>query len=397
MCSCFEVCLSLFYLFSMAHVHLTSIIFIIVCSLFVSCFKTNNLTLTTSHDSLTISPNTTYLSFAAYTDKAGNLFYSLYDEYDSTIKIINIKSKVSKSVKVPFSNRIEVENPLKDYIIHNFDSIFLQHHYQISIIDTSGKIKYEYLINAPFSDTFPDTIRNSLGSLFSMYYNEISKELYLRQYSGKYYSWSKGYYSIPVEAVFKLRDSLFKDVAIYYPNKYQQNYYGDLNNVYHTVAGKNDIFSFEADENIYILNKENGKISKNSCKSTFDTSDVQPLSTKYKDDINKRIDHLTVSPCYLKILYDPYRKLYYRFFSAAVPLRNKNGTYNTHADKKLYLMVLDNKFKLLKEYPLKNNEWYWSFITEKGLYLQRTLKGIVNQNTENGQQIIFDIFTFSLD
>lgn len=367
-------------------------------SILISCKTNKKLNLKQTADTILLSPNIrSYMLFSAYADKRSNLFYSIYSEEDSTIYLYNFATKKETAIKVYFNKKININNALKSYIIYNIDSIFLQHHYQITIIDTSGKVKYERIINNPFATNWPDTIRNSLGSLFDMYYNAANQLLYLHQYSGKYYAWSKPYYDMPVEAGFNLTNGTFGNVPIYFPEKYTKNYFGELNKVFRTVNNNLHVFSFMADANVYVCDITNNTVKKILCRSKYDTAlTIKPISAIYKDDIDKKMDHYTTSSVYLKILYDPYRNLYYRFFSAAVPLKNKDGTYNTNADKPLCLMVLDKDFNILNEYLIDENEWYWSFVAPDGLYLKRLDTKKEDKNLINEQKIVFDIFNFSV-
>src|SRR5436189_6251679 len=99
-------------------------------------------------------------------------------------------------------------------------------------------------------------------------------------------------------------------------------------------------------------------------------TEIKPFDTLNQEDLNLVANHLITSPLYLKIMYDKYKKLYYRFYLDAVELE-RDGKYSTYGDKDLYLIVYDSDFKILKEIKLdKDHFWQYSFVTRNGLYIQ---------------------------
>lgn len=100
------------------------------------------------------------------------------------------------------------------------------------------------------------------------------------------------------------------------------------------------------------------------------------------------------SPNYLKLLYDPYRKLYYRIGQEALgkdaPLGEdyysfllKNG--------QLYLTVMDAKFQVLKNYPLEKGKYdpSYSFVFSQGLWIPYAEEFIEKENSLEGDLIEF--------
>ena len=151
------------------------------------------------------------------------------------------------------------------------------------------------------------------------------------------------------------------------------------------------IFSFQADPNIYIVNRSTAEVSVKPGQSTFHTP-IQVMSLKYKDDSNKKMAHLTVSPVYLELFWDKYRKLYYRFFLKEQPERNPDGTYNAWHNKKTILMVFNEDFTLLKEIELAEYlSYHYAFVAPQGFFIKVDNSKQTNQNLKS---ILFEVLKF---
>ncbi|GMQ26142.1 hypothetical protein Aoki45_28240 [Algoriphagus sp. oki45] len=80
------------------------------------------------------------------------------------------------------------------------------------------------------------------------------------------------------------------------------------------------------------------------------------------------------SPNYLKLLYDPYRKVYYRISQEAlakeVPLGEDYYTFHLR-NRQLYLTVLNEKLEILGNYPLEKGKYDPSnaFVFSEGLWI----------------------------
>ncbi|MCU0824289.1 MAG: DUF4221 domain-containing protein, partial [Leptospira sp.] len=85
-------------------------------------------------------------------------------------------------------------------------------------------------------------------------------------------------------------------------------------------------------------------------------------------------DWVMTSPNYLKLLYDPYRKIYYRICQEALGKEAPVGEdYYTFLlkNRQLYLTVLNEKLEVLGNYPLEKGKYdpSHSFVFSKGLWI----------------------------
>ena len=152
------------------------------------------------------------------------------------------------------------------------------------------------------------------------------------------------------------------------------------------------ILSFMADPNIYVYNYKTNSYKILGGKSDYQEK-IEPIENKFKDVTNKMFEFLTTSPFYSRILWDKYRKLYYRFLYCGQDLKNPNGTYNVFADKDLVLMIFDSNFNLLKEIKLKKHTYLdtKAFVAKDGLFLPK--KNIFFKDNKPNT-INYDIYNF---
>jgi len=140
-----------------------------------------------------------------------------------------------------------------------------------------------------------------------------------------------------------------------------------------------------------------GRQSRIQSKSKYQKSEIQVLDEEHRDDINKRIEHLAVSPLYQKIIFDPFRNVYYRFYLNGQPLQNDDGTFNVYGNKELIVMVLDRSFSTISELNLGEGYlWFYSFVTPRGLYILKDERATNSMKSVlNGQKFLFDIINIA--
>lgn len=105
---------------------------------------------------------------------------------------------------------------------------------------------------------------------------------------------------------------------------------------------------FAASDSLFVM--ENGRvISSYSCKSRYMTQ-----RHPYPDDSLGHFSYLeqydVVEPRYRFLIYDPYRKYYYRIVHHTLPYEQPGGmTVNDYLDKPWSLMILNENFEILDE------------------------------------------------
>ncbi len=106
--------------------------------------------------------------------------------------------------------------------------------------------------------------------------------------------------------------------------------------------------------------------------------------------------HAIESPHFFPVLRDPARKLYYRPYWADLPYQVSDNYFNRFEDKELYLTILDDNFKIIKDIKLPDKTYpiFLWFVSEEGFYIcpcHPESKDVV----EN--VLIFHVYKFSLN
>lgn len=294
---------------------------------------------------------------------------------------------------IPLPN--EQTNSLKSFYFYKPDSIFLLFSFSLTIIDTSGQVKFNKIINAPEKQDWPSVVYGNFLGVFPIYYDAVKRQLLLRQHCGPCGN-AQSFFDTNVLAIYEFASDSFIDAKIPFPESYKQNYLGDAILVLREIKNDSVIFNFQADPTLLIFSRAENKIFKREVKSNYHKSNFVPLDTAYRKDINRRSEHIVTSPLYLKVIYDTYRHVYYRLFLEEINLKNADGTYNDFHDKQLVVMVLDENLNLLSEKRLGNGYlWNYSFVTEKGLYIMKNDFKTYGQNGKNFSKILFEVVSIN--
>ncbi|SEK19915.1 DUF4221 family protein [Parapedobacter koreensis] len=195
----------------------------------------------------------------------------------------------------------------------------------------------------------------------------------------------------PVSCLINLQDGAV-DYRVGYPNQYREGNFGGLyfNTVYHTVDSYNGkaIYSFPADHHVYSYDAGFSKKEKIYAGSRY-VNEIQSSSDNFFElfqDKNKRIEYFISQPSYANILYDKYRRVYYRI--ATIPLLNWKPT-DSKFEKPFSIITINESGKILSETPVFQNPQQYNLgnmhIAPEGLLVQKY--------TEDENIIHFEVFT----
>ncbi|MBS1655907.1 MAG: DUF4221 family protein [Bacteroidetes bacterium] len=369
----------------------------------VLCFFTS-CTNISFHSSLSYKIAADTISF---NDKQGLLYFDnvnnpktnlliLYRPKSDQLALIDLNKK-REIKRIDLKTDTSKINPgkLESFCFHNTDSIFLLYEYKIIIIDSAANVKFSKVINHPEMDDWPLEVYGNFGRVFPIYYDNLRKELLIRKNCGSC-GLSPSFYDMNVSVVYSFAKDTFYNIPVNYPNQYKRSYLGDAFNVYRELVNDSIIFAFNADPYITIYNRNDSFVSRVYSKSKYQDKEFPALEEKYRTDINRRADHLITCPLYMKILYDPYKQFYYRFFLTPKPIKNKDGSYNNFNDKELVIMVLNRNFKTVEEINLgKDYLWFFSFVTPKGLYVLKDTQLDENNYNQNEHKQVYSIISFN--
>jgi hypothetical protein len=143
------------------------------------------------------------------------------------------------------------------------------------------------------------------------------------------------------------------------------------------------LFVYDLDFNLKSVHLGKSSLAKGFEKTTY------PLS-------KEESDRLTISQThYPRLIYDPHRRLYYRFaFIGRTYNPNELIDYKSTLKNPFSIIVLDDSFKKLEEilFPGSTYNLYQAFIAENGLYLPKTNLFYTNLDED---KVKYEIFDFS--
>lgn len=267
---------------------------------------------------------------------------------------------------------LDKSKTITDIQVINFDSIIINYsNRRLFILDSNlRKLKDIALDSIGF--------RNNLYGQPISYSNNVRmflfKDKLVLSYIYPQLDWEKKY---PVFSVLDLKKEKLEFLPIAF-SEYLYSIGGQAGFLTSPVTSEYQqrnflTFNYAYESNIYQYNPTDSTIagyggsmvgSKNHADAIVD---IENDEAKLLD--NWRTHHVE-SPVFFNIMYDRYRKIYYRFSLKEIP--RKNGKYfNSVLDKPLVLMVFNEKFKVLCEVELPrhiyaSNSW---FITKEGLFI----------------------------
>jgi len=313
-----------------------------------------------------ISPKTRFLQYYEESNNAWLLFGN--EDINEAILYELPSGKIEKRIKFDMrgSNRIGV---YKGAFIHNFDSIFVisgTYYTEFFLIDTTGTVKGKFSVasinNGEFHSglvplychlSMETVFRNGLLNLNTDVMAAISNADLHTQSICISYDIGKG------ELVDRFKYPEFDDTY-----KSPLGYYSRTHN------GSDLIYSFRRLDDLYIL-KENGAYEIIPCQSQFQRQDL--------DWINIRTDPIVIqkkrgveNPRYGSIIFDKYRKLFYRIYKPGYKLKTGESADQYSEYPPLFsIMVLDGNLTLIGEtlMPINTYDPEMAFITRDGLFL----------------------------
>lgn len=322
---------------------------------------------------------------------------SIYNKYNNSIYFYDYsKQTYQKQIVFPKEGNNGV-GKIQGYDYYKEDSIFVYNYNTQTVYLTNSnpqvlwrkRIPTKDLFSFDFLPCFPFLQTNS-----PMIY--IDNKIILEGFaSGE--TTAETSTNCPVTTIYNFKqDSVF--FANNYPGQYQLYHWGGAfyRMPYFTVnkEDKNMIISFPQDHNIYVYSIPNGKQTKyyggsNNIKQIDAYDEEKKLYADYNE--NRIADWFYTIPTYRSILYDKYRKLYYRI--ACLPSSNKLKEVKKYRymTQPIIVIVLDEKFNYIGECELPDNAdlvYTNSFVNKEGLNIQ--------VNTGNEDLLTFHQFKFDI-
>lgn len=320
-----------------------------------------------------LDENTTQNSpYFQYISNKDSSIFAFINEYDNSITINNFKT--CKLIKKIYFNK---EGPNGVGKIQNFyikDSlIYIHNHGEQTIYITDfyatirDKISIDlssYIadgINVPA--ILPDPIRPL---------NSIKDELILCGFTIEREGETKE--NTPSTVLYNLKNKTIR-FTNGFPELYHKGNWG-INPTYrfisYTINNKNEmVISYPADGYIYINNLSN-EIRKYYAGIENGEDGLKPITKKRNTRISFEEEdrHYMNNIVYGGIFYDKNENIYYRIVTLPTKMdkKKKSNMYN----KRIQIIVLDNKFNIIGRYNIKENIYIsgYSFLSNEGLHIK---------------------------
>ena len=281
------------------------------------------------------------------------LFYDL--------ETCNLKFKICPEIEGP--NGVAF---ILGYYIHNLDSIFLttRSFEEISLIDCNAKVidKYEYKY------TLDSTELKRFYSTTSIYtpIAILNNKAYIVPGCNRWQEVN------PVSAYIDLSTKHVISLPFNYPSfpntENKNKRAGIEEHMSRCFDGENFIYSFYFDENIYVASIDHKNLKKIKVKSKY------IKEVEYIDDFGKTtIERSCELSNYGNMIYDKYRKLYYRiaYPKTTIEKNVKGYELREYGTKNFTIIILDDKFNIIGEtkFPDYTYNPRLIFVRKDGIYI----------------------------
>ena len=311
-----------------------------------------------------------------YIDHNGKRFYTFLNNYTNYIYFYDYSTTNFCKKKCWREYGTPVALKLKAYYIKSLDSIYLFKISPHEIVSTNedGQIfhRTNLLLNPKDRDCF--THYPQYLPLSGIPFIETKDKLYV---NGFYF----GIMSKSFIKDFKFTASLdFRSNQLEFIHSYPEELYGNqanwcsylLTQVYSALQpdGNGLVLSFPISHNLYISDLKSSEYKKRFGGSNFASTITSLNENKENTTQEIALQHFIENDIYTSILYDKFRKVYYRFLLKA---SHKDSNCQSFKDKLVVIIIMDENFKYLGETTIgrwENWNWQNSFVTSEGLNVE---------------------------
>jgi len=196
------------------------------------------------------------------------------------------------------------------------------------------------------------------------------------------------------EIVYDIKSQKVRTSGIYWPEVYQNGRWGDLFLFTKTYDNQNRIiYSWQASPDLMV--NEHDSIYTIKASSDFFERPIQYDPSLVNAE--GRDKNYIVQNQYMAVLYDQFRKVYYRYAIHGIPEDLGNGYEAQVFDKPFSIIILDESFKKIGETLFEGGQYLPkdSFIGKEGLYISKHNR---RQYEELGEdQMVFELMKLRIN
>ena len=306
------------------------------------------------------------MSMFSYMSPEGIPYLSYENEQTNELNFYRLDScKLSHKIKIAQEGPEAIGRFIGHTVI-DLDNILIFDQFKISRINRNGKIldKYNLITDTQIALCHPPTSK--------VYAPMIVQDscIYLYQalmYSDKPYD-GDALERYPLCIKVNMQTKQTEKSPLTYPRLWETENENGIFTCSRDYDGTNFVYSFFISNSIYVPH-DNQTFKKYPCKSQY----INGLpKNNYPLDIQATQKESIENASYGNIIYDKYRKVYYRFFQPACELNKQDNIADLmKTGKKFSIMILDKDFQVIGETLFPENTYIpvMFFVLEDGLYI----------------------------
>lgn len=307
-------------------------------------------------------------------EENGKMFLSFQNLPESEILIYEMESgNLIKKIYIETEGDNPVIGAFGGYFIADMSHIFIPSLYvnTIFVVDTIGNVKQkiQYSKAMDGQSLLPFIPDDKSQMIF------VGSELYIPQRMNLRLG-DKALQESPIKVVLDTIENTVEALPMRFPPLITHKDFrtvGAFGAGYSCCYdGNRFIYSFIADEDLYITSSAHKEIVRKKAKSRY--VDHVEVFRSGEDDFQKMLKAQCEHASYGKILYDKYRDVYYRFVYPPCEINDYSGDYldlYRSGKKEFSVMVLDKQLEIVGEtsFPAYTYNSNLAFILEDGLYI----------------------------
>lgn len=318
----------------------------------------------------------------------GPLEYMIgYNYKTHCLDIFNLTQKNIETIPLYGDGPNSINRDINGIYSTTTDSIWLYTTNMIYLLNNDGTIHTKHTLPVDAGEYIINTSNYSNASI-KLHYNSERNSIF--------------YVTIKMEDInyfylneFSFKTETSKKTSLEYTDaeKGVGKKYGWMQHPNITYNQNSIIYNFPFNSNIYTLDINSGLIGKHGGKSVF-TKNISNSTNKVSIEDWDR--HLMENIHFYEINYDPYRNCYYRLHTNGSEFNPKISFSEQLNNKRLFLTVFDEHFKLIKEIALNANSYNliggWGIIKDGFLIVKD------NPDNENNdyEELQYEVISFTL-
>lgn len=341
------------------------ILFTILCQLFSAC----------SHEALISSSATCNLENDTVSFNNANTLFGHYEvfcqamideeevivgynEYKNGIEIFSLSAAAVRENLFINLNTIDskgIEN-VRGIAYVNPDTIFIGTLKHIFHITQSGELKNKIWINQPRSKitgiNFDEKLFDFRLPRNRLFFDSEEQKFYFYTRWGDRSQFENAYYEGSICGTLSLNDLSFEPLPIYYPDLFQNSFYGFLNRPYFLYEDNRIIYSFENHAAFYVYDKISTEVKAINWQPQNTNSKAKTF-TGDPEDYNQILRHVDFNPGFLALTPNADKSMYYQFFFAG----RQDGEFGRG---KLFLAMFNKNLTQISESDVPSK--YYPFL-----------------------------------